>query len=714
MTYLGHRSDDDREQLLHCHLTGTAERAEKFAAAFGAGEIGYQLGLCHDIGKYTREFQDRLLRGGPKVDHATAGGQVIRNLAGPLFAYPIIGHHSGLPDGGSPRDAAGTPTLFGRLAKQPPDIPDYSAYSEEIALSLPAEPPLRPLYDAGFSVSMLIRMLFSCLVDADYLDTEHFMRDAQVSRGGYDDIPTLHARLTAYIDRFGKPIDAINIKRNQILSDCLQAAELPPGLYTLTVPTGGGKTIASLAFALSHAKEHGLNRVIYAIPYTSIIEQNAAVFAEIAGSENVLEHHANIDYDQAEDDTAERKHLSTENWDAPIVVTTNVQFFESFFASRTSRCRKLHNVAGSIIILDEAQMIPLPYLLPCVRVISELVHNYGCTVVLCTATQPALEGFFPPELPCREISTDPAGLYDFFRRTTFVPLGTLDDETLSGRLADTPQVLCIVNTRKQAQALFHLLPEEGRYHLSTTLYPEHRKRILNEIRARLAEGLPCRVVSTSLIEAGVDLDFPIVYRAEAGLDSIIQAAGRCNREGKRPADESPVYVFRSDEQYQTPLPQHALVEAYIYVAKRYDDLSSPEAIAAYFTFLYKIRGDTLDEQDIIKQLEDGMSKGGSFPFRSIDDAFKLIDSHTRTVLIPDTTEAAELAERLRRGERTRSLLRRVGRHSVSVYDNHYRDLRSLGIITPIDDEIAILAMLEAYNSHTGLTLTPSGGKALIV
>lgn len=716
MPYLGHTSEDGREQTLASHLAGTAQRAEQFAEAFGVGEWGRLLGSCHDIGKYSAAFQHRLRYNGPKVDHATAGGQVVRALTqSHLLAYPIVGHHGGLPDGGSPSDAPGTGTLFGRLAKTPPDIPDYSAYQNEMTPQLPtAGLPTRPLGGYGFSMSMLLRMLFSCLVDADYLDTEHFAQNGQVQRGGYDDIPALSDRLARYIQRFGKATTPINEKRNEILADCLRAASLEKGLFSLTVPTGGGKTIASLAFALAHAKQKGLNRVIYAIPYSSIIEQNAAVFADILGAENVLEHHSNIDYENDENGLNQRKYLSTQNWDAPVVVTSNVQFFESFFATRTSKCRKLHNVAGSVIILDEAQTIPLPYLQPCVRVLAELVHNFGCSVVLCSATQPALEAFFPPEVPCKEIVRAPEQLYEFFRRVTLRPLGPLTDDELATRLAGQRQVLCIVNTRKQAQALFSLLPAEGSFHLSTTLYPQHRKQVLTEIRQRLKQGLACRVVSTSLVEAGVDVDFPVVYRATAGLDSIIQAAGRCNREGKHTAEESPVYIFVPDEQYKTPLSQSMPIGAYEQVAQMHDDLASLASVKSYFSLLYTLRGATLDQKSIVSRLEDGYKAGYSFAFKAIEEDFTLIDSNTRAVLIPDTPEAAKLEARLRFGERNSRLLADVGRYSVNVYAHSYRELLSLGVIEPIDDQIAVLAMQDYYDPSTGLALNPMGGRALFV
>ena len=350
-----------------------------------------------------------------------------------------------------------------------------------------------------------------------------------------------------------EPKNELCAKRSDILRSCLQGGEREKGLYTLTVPTGGGKTVSSLAFALTHAVRHGMKRVVYVIPYTSIIEQNAKVFAEILGPENVLEHHSQTELADEKGDSetpeARRRRLACENWDAPVIVTTAVQFFESLYAAKTSRCRKLHNLAGSVVIFDEAQTLPVPFLKPCVSAIGELVRHYGVTAVLCTATQPELGRLFnelAPELSIREIAPEPDELFEFFRRVSFQREGQLSNEELAARLTETEQALCIVNTRKRAREVFQLLPEEGRFHLSTLMTPQDRKRVLDAVRERLKERKPCRVVSTSLVEAGVDVDFPAVWREVAGLDSILQAAGRCNREGKRPAAESIVHIFHAD------------------------------------------------------------------------------------------------------------------------------------------------------------------------
>ncbi len=716
--YVGHTTEDGRRQPLSQHLHKVAALCRRFAEPFGAGDVAHAIGLCHDLGKYSEKAQKRLLQNGPPVDHSTAGGLEAHRLCGFFGSYCVFGHHGGLPDGGSPGDKWDNPSWFGRQKRRVGQgIEDYTAFRPEIALQQPQFPAFRPLGDAGFSCAMLVRMLFSCLVDADFLDTEEFMSDGKVERGGYETIDVLHEKLLHYIQPFFHPTSELNRKRSEILQSCIEKANGPKGLYSLTVPTGGGKTISSLAFALGHARKHGMRRVIYVIPYTSIIEQNAAVFADILGAGNVLEHHSGYEYDNATDDQQQKKlYLSTENWDAPVVVTTNVQFFESLFSSKTSKCRKLHNIAGSVVIFDEAQMLPTRYLTACVRGIAELVHNYGCTAVLCSATQPALDGLFPPEIQREEICPDPPALYRFFCRTTVQNLGALTDEALAAQLNALPQALCIVSTRKQAQRLYQMLEAEGSFHLSTMMYPEHRKRVLAEIRARLSRGLPCRVVSTSLIEAGVDVDFPVVYRAKAGLDSIVQAAGRCNREGKHPAGQSFVYVFEPESGYTLPVLMRQPAAVFeLAAAKHSEDITSLEAIHTYFERLYDIKGAGLDEKRIVARLEAGYREERSFPFKTIGEEFRLIESNTHAILIPDGPEAAALAERLRQGERGHRLLRQAGRYSVQVYDHHYQELVELGLVAQLDDGVlSILSVMSSYSDQTGLNLSPQGGKAIFI
>ncbi len=711
--FFAHISEDkERTQTVKEHLLGTAALAEVFAQPFGGCEQARLAGDLHDIGKYSREFQHRL-EGGPKVDHSTAGGKEAFQLRQLEAAFAVMGHHGGLPDYGGKNDTGDTSTLYGRQQKK---VPDYSAWKQEIALSPASRPSHIP--PDNLSEAFYIRMLYSCLVDADYLDTEAFM-DGTLPRGGYEPIASLLDKLDQYIAPWWNPKNELNRKRCDILRSCLNAGEnFPNGLYTLTVPTGGGKTVSSLAFALRHAATHGKKRVIYVIPYTSIIDQTAEVFENILEAENVLEHHSGVDYTMPEEEVDPAlycKALATENWDAPVIVTTAVQFFESLYSNLPSRCRKLHNIADSVIIFDEAQTLPVSYLYPCVSAIGQLVQYYGVTAVLCTATQPALQSLFAelaPGLTMREICPDTDALYQFFRRTTLRQAGALTEEELAEQLNASPQTLCVVNRRVTAQKLYALLPEEGSYCLTTLLCPADRKRLLEEIRERLKSGLPCRVVSTSLIEAGVDVDFPTAWREEAGLDSIIQTAGRCNREGKASAEQSIVTIFRLEGQ-QVPAMIRPNVDSTRHVLQTFADPAQPEAIESYFSFYRTLKGSAaLDQKGILDAFQKGY-KGSIFPFAAVANMFHLIDSPTTTVYIP-TGEGKSLVESLRAGLIRRSLFRKLGQYAVNVYPDHLNRLLDAGAIQAADDGSYILNDMSLYDENTGLALDVEMGKGWIM
>ena len=703
--FLAHISEDGtRTQTVKEHLQGTAELCTKFAAVFDAEQAGYYTGMLHDIGKYSTAFQHRLL-GGKKVDHSTAGAKEALNQNQFCTAFAVAGHHRGLPDGGSRVDTASDSTLFGRVKK---DVEPYGEWKQEV--KLPAPPPM-PAARSGYELAFYTRMLYSCLVDADYLDTEAFMNGAPLPRGEHESMEVLLQKLKHYIEPWWNPKTEINAHRCEILRACLDRGETGErGLYNLTIPTGGGKTVASLAFALSLAVKCGMDRVIYVIPYTSIIDQNAAVFAEILGADNVLEHHSGAEWSADENSSPElyRKALAAENWDVPVVVTTSVQFFESLYSNKASKCRKLHNIANSVIIFDEAQNLPVSYLRPCVAAIAELVKHYKATAVLCTATQPALEPLFAefaPDLPVQEICPDTTQQYEAFRRTTLRNAGPLKQEDLGAQLAASEQVLCVVNRRKTAQELFAALPSEGSYCLTTLLCPAHRKALLKEIRQRLADGLPCRVVSTSLIEAGVDVDFPRVYRELAGLDSILQAAGRCNREGKRPAAESVVTIFTLEEQAMPPMIR-LNADTAKRVLQRFDDPAGLDAIKEYFTFYRTLKGDAqLDAENILTDFYQKV-----MPFATVAEKFHLISENTETVYIP-RDEGAALVEKLREGWRSRGLFRKLGQYGVPVYSEQLQRLRGVGAVEQLDDGIWALTDPRCYEEKTGLSMDVESGQA---
>ncbi len=514
---------------------------------------GDLLGRWHDLGKYSKAFQDYLLRSndfnascegiGKRVDHSSAGAQHANNALpkgiSRLFAYAIAGHHSGLADAHSTTGITSS-GLNERLRK--PIEPIQHLLPKEVL-----EAPTLSIPDLAFDTSntgrlafqtsAFCRFLFSSLCDADFLATERFMSPKQFRQrpaAKRRDLANMQMELNKFLNDLNKAQKAsdVNGHRAEILYAARSAATHPPGFHSFTVPTGGGKTLASLSFGLAHALNHDLARVIYAIPYTSIIEQTADVFRNVFSSDpnRVLEHHSNVD---PENESLVSR-LASQNWDAPLVVTTNVQFFESLFANRTSHCRKLHRIAKSVIILDEAQMIPVDYLQPCLEMLRTLVDLFGCTIVLCTATQPAIgkRNDFQIGLPkVMEIIPDPRQLYSDMRRVDVKLIGEKSNREVVELIANEGSSLCIVNTKKHALDLFELIskefPRDQLFHLSTNMCAAHRKSKLDSIRARLngEKKLPCTVVSTQLIEAGVDVDFPVVFRALSGLDSIAQAAG---------------------------------------------------------------------------------------------------------------------------------------------------------------------------------------------
>ena len=711
---LAHISEDGtRSQTLTDHLRGTAALAGQFASAFSAGAEGEFVGLLHDLGKDSPGFQHRL-HGGPPVDHSTAGAQAALQQNDPCAAFAIAGHHSGIPDGGHRQDAPDEPTLFGRIKRQVPvagGLPPITAR--------PALPAWVAESKDNLTTAFFTRMLFSCLVDADFLDTETFMNGSPAPRGTGQSIPELLKKMKVKADSYltGAASSPVGAQRNQVLQACLEQGRTGPrGIYTLTVPTGGGKTFASLAFALEHAAAHGLNRVIYVIPYTSIIDQTAQTFTDLLGEENVLAHFSTADYKMVEKDdltpSQYRSLLASENWDAPVIVTTAVQFFESLYANRSSRCRKLHNLANSVLIFDEAQTLPCDYLRPCVSAIAQLVQHYEVTAVLCTATQPDLGGLFrefAPEQPLRELSPDPDLLYQVLRRVTLGDLGTVSYEALVGQLKEHEQVLCVVNRRKTAQTLLAALPQDGSYCLTTLLCAADRRRQLAEIRARLENGLPCRVVSTSLIEAGVDVDFPSAYREQAGLDSLLQTAGRCNRNGKRLAAENPVWLFRLED---CPAPRmiRANVDALAYVQQHFARLDTPEAILAYFRQLYANKA-SLDRHGILPAFQKGDSPGRFFPFAWAAEQFRLIESPTRTVYLP-IGEGKALCEQLRRQGPTRTLLRQLGLYSVDCYEGQLKALLAAGALEELPGGELLLSDETLYSDKTGLTVEIETGNGL--
>ncbi|MET3661207.1 CRISPR-associated helicase Cas3' [Aquamicrobium ahrensii] len=653
-------------QGLKSHLEGVAALAERKAQSFGLGRAAFVAGLFHDLGKYSPAFQQRLEGAAATVEHSTAGAQILKDMArgdnaamAEIIGYAILGHHAGLPD----RQGEGEGTFNLRMSAPlaiddawrreiPGELPDLVP---QMMRSLPRDP-----VERAFAIAFMGRMIFSCLVDADFRDTEQFyasLGERQADRqwpalGGLLD--EFAAGFDAHIAGFGAPSGELGQVRARVLAHVRHGAQREPGLFTLTVPTGGGKTLASLGFALDHARRYGHRRIIMAIPFTSIIEQTAQVLRDVLGAEHVLEHHSSIDEERLDGRREQRDKLklAMEDWAAPVVVTTNVQLFESLFAARPSRARKLHNIANSILILDEAQTLPRHYLRPVMRVLDELARNYGCTIVLCTATQPALgkrAGFADGlALEGRELAPDPVGLAARLSRTRIRHGGEMDNEALVEALGRYEQALVIVNSRRHALDLFTQAQAaglDGLVHLTTRQYAAHRRRILADVRTRLSGGQPCRLIATSLIEAGVDVDFPVGFRAEAGLDQIIQAAGRVNREGRRARDDSVVTVFHSAD-YEPPREIASLIGDMKRIIGKHDDLTAPAAIEDYFGEVYwRVGARGLDGKGILERF--GLSPAGTdFRYRSVARDFRMIESGLEPVIVAIDEEAKASVRRL--------------------------------------------------------------------
>ena len=748
-----HDQPRDTWERLGAHHNAVGIRAAEFAAIFGSEELARAAGSLHDSGKVSAEFLKYISQSATAAshmrgpDHSTAGARIADvRFAGPMgrmLAYVIAGHHAGL---------ANSANLDRRLAVSY-GIPDYSNW-EAHAGDLPdgrklAQTKPFPLNsEKGFMQAFLIRMLFSCLVDADFLETERFYSAAHpdsIARGGFSNVAALNQKLRAHmINMGGAKATPLNAIRTELLNSCLTKAALPPGLFTLTAPTGSGKTLASLSFALEHAATHGLRRVVYVIPFTSIIEQTASVFRRaLDASDDILEHHASFDWQGAADaraadesegaDGLGKLKRSAENWDAPIVVTTAVQFFESLFANRTSRCRKLHNLAGAVIVLDEAQTMPLHLLRPCMAALDELARNYGASVVLCTATQPALrkiDGAIRNKArqpigldidASREIAPDPARLYMALKRVEVERrIERVADSVIAARFGEQPQMLCIVNSRAHARELFSLIRDmPGAAHLTTLMCPRHRSAVLHGLRQRLRDGLPVRLVATSLIEAGVDISFPEVWRAAAGLDTIAQAAGRCNREGGSPLGR--VVIFEAGDR-KPPRSVELCWQAARQVLRHHSDPLGLAAIQAYFQELYSQKGDAtaLDAaklDGVIWPILGSIAEGASrfnFEFESIARAFRLIEEAMEPVIIPwreheDDRDCKKLLDRIWHMDRPLAGdLRRLQLYTVGIPRALRAEWLAKGVLLPVNkglgDTILKLENPDLYDQTAGLNI----------
>lgn len=695
MTDMVCQSNDD-------HQRGVAERAETFAADFGMAEWGRLLGLLHDKGKEQRAFQQHIIKESGLNPNVKVEGDYRHAYVGALIAkkvFPqqhllmdnaLMGHHRGLYDNGEMNEV---------MKSEIPD--DVSVESIDAHLDIPR-------LGKPQDIHHLQRMLYSCLVDADYLDTEAFMQPEQSKqRGRYDSLAALEEKLEAYLSRLKihAPDTEVNRIRNEVQQCCIKESDSKPGFFSLTVPTGGGKTLASVLWAIKHAVMNNLNRIIIAIPYTSIITQTASVLRNIFGEENVLEHHSNVDGSKLNDkELTDRLKLATENWDYPIIVTTNVQFFESLFSNKPADCRKLHNIAKSVLIFDEVQTLPIDFLQPIVDTFDTLKRVFGASILFTTASQPVLSGEIMGTNPfvsfeglseIREIIPQEANLHNRLRRVEI----RFDEERknydeIAEKIAKYQQVLCIVNTRNDAKEIFTRLPKEGiSLHLSRMMCPDHVRETIAKVKAALnnPDNSIIRVVATQLIEAGVDIDFPVVFRQEAGLDSVLQAAGRCNREGK--LDRGETFVFG----LQKPLPRGFMTQtnnARLAMGKEYD-LFSPEAMKAYFRQLYS-RVDSFDKANIKDLLYNP-----EMLFETAASKFQLIDDNTTSVIV-NWKNSMDLVERLKKEGVTYSLMKALSQYSVNVRNNDLKKLMDAGAVEEVLEGVYVVSDSKFYDKEIGL------------
>lgn len=715
------------EHSLGEHLQDVSRLAAEFAAAFGSADWARLAGLWHDLGKYREKFQGYIrkvsgydaeahVEGAPgRVDHSTAGAIHAMEKLGPygrILAYSIAGHHAGLPDWNSAEE--GQSSLFSRV-----EDGRKKGYLQEALAGSPSQDILdqpRPTtMPPQGAMALWIRMLFSCVVDADFLDTEAFMDERKsAQRSSY---PTLNELLPCFDrymeDKAGKATGStVNGIRANVLRQCREKAPLPPGLFSLTVPTGGGKTLSSMAFALNHAVHHGKRRVIYVIPYTSILEQTADIFRGIFDNENVVEHHSNLDPDQEDS----RSRLATENWDAPIIVTTNVQFFESLFAARTSRCRKLHNIVDSVVVLDEAQLLPPDFLAPILHVMGDLSRNYGVGFVLSTATQPAFSPRpkFSGLADVYELMDDPDALYTDLKRVgTELPADFETPqawETIATQLQRYESVLCIVNSRADCRELHRLMPK-GTIHLSALMCGQHRSQVIADIKQRLRDGLPTRVISTQLVEAGVDMDFPVVYRALAGLDAVAQAAGRCNREGTLPG-LGKVVVFVPPKPATPGLLRKAQQSGQEVMRLTIGDPLTRERFEAYFRSYYASLN-SLDKADIVGLLDMHNRAGArqaEFNFRTAADRFRLIDEEGQSAVIVRYGESPSLIAALESGaametHQRRGILRKLQRYVVNIREAENKKLLASHDVREAFPGVYVQASDTLYHRDMGLLMS---------
>ena len=724
MKYYAHTREDGERQTVKAHLTGVSEKAEKFSVDL-LKPIAKKASLYHDIGKYALNFQKRLDNDKVKFSHAACGALEYKKFAdkndcfAPLMEYCIAGHHTGLMDGGTVADSSDSPTLSGTLKRENEYTgeSDYSAYATEIEFATLTQEERTPLYNELLSAkdptelieryAFFTKYVFSCLTDADFLDTEIFC-NKNVERGMSGDFKMALDKLNRELSDMPSNTP-LRQARSRIQQQAFDNSVNKSHISILDMPTGSGKTLCSLKLAL----ESGKKRIIYVIPYTSIIEQTANKFEKMFGDVlHVLQHHSNYSYDgntEEEKKTAEKLKKTCENWDAPLIITTSVQFFQYIYHYKGSALRKLHNLRDSVIVFDEIHLIPTELLRPCLKAVGYITKYLNSEALFLSATMPDYSKLFDkflPDVNYNKLVTDRTN-FKYFKKCEYKDMGRTTLETIAENASRCKNALIVVNTKKTAAELYYLVQGE-KYHLSANMTPAHRSRVIEVVRKKLENGEHITVVSTSLVEAGVDLDFNTVFRQLSGLDSILQAGGRCNREGKD--DKGYVYVFDIDETYRKGSDLAMRINKTKGLLEKYQDITSYDCIKEYYDGIFDFNQSRIAENSIAKYNEQsnsfdrqGLMSPYSIPFRSYAMQFEYISADTISIVIDDPNDQTchELVETLRNGDM--SVRRALQKYSVSVYMNVFKDLYSQGVLNDHGTGIFILENQSYYNNETGLT-----------
>lgn len=712
--YYAHTLKGERKeewQTVKEHAKNVAELVKKFSAPWCTEQYAENLGLLHDVGKYQADFQRRLRGEKIAVEHSICGAAQWLKMKWPESgAYCIAGHHSGLPDVGNQTDSADEPTLLGRIKRVLRQ--DFYAFKSELTLKKIDVFPAKNAVCMNGSIDEIkkeyafwTRMMFSSLTDADYLDTEAFCSGGK-ERNLNVDFDACRSLIGRHISQFeaDSPVKRARASmRRQVMSHVREEADV----YLINMPTGSGKTLTSMEFALERAILSHKKHIIYVIPYTSIIEQNAKIFKDIFGADAVLEHHYNFDYESVADlGMRERLQRTAENWDASIIVTTNVQFFESIYGNRSSELRKLHNIADSVIVFDEAHMFPSLFFQPCLEAVGILTQRYHCEAVFMTATMPDfhtwMRKFGCGGVKAVDLITDKSD-FPVFDRCKIENLGRLPSEKLAGLAADVENALIVVNSRKAARRIYNLLPGK-KYHLSTYMTHDDRSSAISRVRKSLEKHERFCLVSTSLIEAGVDLDFNLVFREIAGLDNLLQTAGRCNREGKKQGCKT--YAFEFEEEDLRPKSSEFVTKQSLCrnVFEKYGDVASPEAIAFYFNQLYAYTLDDRKSMDFKRAFSAASCgiDGFGFDFASYAKNFRLIDDNTQPLVIvteENRKMVGPLLDAVSHGGM--APMRKLQRYSISLRPDELEQLRKAGVICG-DKGVNYLDCERYYNKETGI------------